>query len=353
MKRLSNKLNLKPAQPATIATLVILLGGFWGLIFSPLANARPFQEESTTHPEVCAVLEKYSGATQIVDDAHLSVIDLREKAAIPCGSWVSVESGWSEIRHQNGFLIHLRQGSYIQVSKLSASDDPIVLFRGEIFAQAGGGNGELRILTPNSRVRLSRGSVIASFAQDDQRTEMITVDGTATLENRFEESRRIQAKAGQVSSLDFKILRVIPALAKPISTASLQAKLRQLHVPPSERERAVALARKSREESFSPALPEVPVKAVATKRAGSYPAVEASIDQEALQEKMISHLNGEDPANVFDGKAPTRSHRKAASRSTASVKAAAAQAQAENETDRRQDAERKQLIESLSKISDE
>jgi hypothetical protein len=316
------------------------------------ASARSVDEPPVApHPEICAVLEKYSGATQIVDDAQLTIIDLHEKAAIPCGSWVSVESGWSEIRHANGFLIHLREGTYIQVTQ---QEDPVVLYRGEIFAQANGGSGELRVLTPNGRIRLSRGSIVASFSQSEQRTELVAVDGSASLENRFEASRRMQAKAGQMTALDFKVLRVIPAVAKPVATTSLQAKLKELHVPLQERDRAVAMARKSRTEDFNPALPEVPAsptaRVIAHRPKGVYPAIDTTAE---LRQKVNEHLAGGDVAASEESDAPpARVRSRSARRKVRSTASVDTDDGAQDDT-KKDDQERRRLIEDLSKISNE
>ncbi|MDR3608698.1 MAG: hypothetical protein P4M08_15145 [Oligoflexia bacterium] len=325
--------------------------GLAGALLPASASARTAQQPvAPVQAEICAVLEKYSGATQIVDDSKLSIVELHQSAGIPCGSWISVESGWSEIRHENGFVLHLREGSYVQVARAHGDQDSVVLYRGEIFGQANGGGGELRILTPNSRIRLMRGSVVAHFDQEEQRTELIAVDGSASLENRFEASRQIQVKAGQFSALDFKILRVIPSVAKPIDMASLRLKLQDLHVPAEEKARAMAFARKSREETFSPALTPVPETASSVHKKETYPAIEAKAGGLNTSTKVMEHLAGaEDSDGEADAGVPRR-HK--ASRSTASV-GSKATVDVRHAKDPVEDAERKRLIEDLSKLSSE
>jgi hypothetical protein len=159
------------------------------------------------------------------------------------------------------------------------------------------------------------------------------VEGVSTLQNRFEETRKVTVKAGQFSTLDFKLLRVIPAVAKPISVASLRHKLSDLHLPFDAKSRAIAFAKQSREETFSPApvqIPEVTQNVRANPKASDpkhsqYTAmVEDPADENQSvtpTERVLSHLVGDEQAGkpLLTAQGLIKSKKKKPGRSTASV----------------------------------
>jgi hypothetical protein len=213
-----------------------------------LANeAKP---EGTQSIPPCAIVDQFSGDTQILNETRTSIKDMDAKAPVPCGGWISVQSGWAILQHRFGYRIHAGPGTFAQ---LQNDAEALVLYRGQIFVQAGGGMGELRIVTPNARLRLSRASAVALFDADEEKSQVSVVDGKAVFENRYETSKSATAvvKSGYTSTLDFKLMRIVPSTPRIVAGASLKAKLKELHVPERESERALAIARNRQKELFA------------------------------------------------------------------------------------------------------
>lgn len=213
------------------------------------ASANEAKPEGVQTYRPCAVVDQFAGDTQILNESRTHVSEADVKAPVECGGWVSVQSGWLVLQHRFGYRIHVGPGSFVQ---LQDDADALIVYRGQVFAQAGGGMGELRVVTPNARVRLSRGSAVALFDPEEEKTQLTVVDGKASFENRFDSTKKaeVTVKSGYASTLDFKLLRVVPSVPKIAATSSLKAKLKELHVPARESERALAIARNRQKELF-------------------------------------------------------------------------------------------------------
>jgi hypothetical protein len=197
----------------------------------------------------CAVVDRFSGDAEILNESRTRVSETDARAPVDCGGWVSVQNGWVILQHRFGYRIHVGPGSFVQ---LQDDADALVVYRGQVFTQAGGGMGEFRIVTPNARVRLSRASGVTLFDPEEEKTQLTVVDGKATLENRFDSTQaRSTVKSGYASTLDFKLLRVVPSVPKFAANASLKVKLKELHVPEGVTERAMAVTRNRQKEFFA------------------------------------------------------------------------------------------------------
>lgn len=224
----------------------------------------------------CAIVDAYSGESQILDRTRSQVVDLTRGAAITCGGWVSVQSGWVRIKHQNGYFLHLAPQTFVN---LADGPDPIVLYKGEVFAQAGGGTGEMRIVTANGRVRVSRGRVIVSFSTVDDETQLIALENSATLENRFSSEGNITVRAGEASNINVSLQRILPSIPAAVSVSGLRPKMMALHLSEADQSEAVAAvtARKDRKFASVPAGDAAKRRAPASvKRHGRNPASDLS-----------------------------------------------------------------------------
>jgi hypothetical protein len=198
----------------------------------------------------CAVVDQFAGDSQILNESRTRVSEADVKAPVECGGWISVQSGWMVLQHRFGYRIHVGPGTFAQ---LVDDADALIIYRGQVFAQAGGGMGELRVLTPNARLRLSRASAVALFDPEEEKTQLTVVDGKVTFENRFETAKKseVTVKSGYTSMLDFKLMRIVPSVPKIAAASSLKAKLHELHVPGSVSERALAVTRNRQKELFA------------------------------------------------------------------------------------------------------
>ncbi|MBI2712506.1 MAG: FecR domain-containing protein [Bdellovibrio sp.] len=200
---------------------------------------------------ICGVLESFVGDVQVLDPSRQKLQTLGLKTALPCGVWIATNAGgWAHIRHEEGPVILLGSDTLVQVldfesknskeSRTAEHGDHITLYKGELYAELEGGEHEFRIVSPTGRVRISRGRGVMVFSQDEDRTQLVSLDGSASLENRFENEQRITVHSGQITELNFKLMRVVPSLPKPVSVPSLHPMLVELRVP--EREQALAEA---------------------------------------------------------------------------------------------------------------
>lgn len=237
-------------KPSTIKLCGYLLFGSLALAASAPVFANEAAPEGMEVRRPCAVVDSFSGDAQILNESRTKVDEANTKAPVDCGGWVSVQSGWLVLQHRFGYRVHVGPGTFAQFLD---DADAIVVYRGQIFAQAGGGMGELRVVTPNGRIRMSRGSMVALFDPEEEKTQLTVVDGKAAFENRFDTTKKanVTVKSGYASMLDFKLLRIVPSVPKIAASSSLKAKLKELHVPERESERALAVTRNRQKELFS------------------------------------------------------------------------------------------------------
>lgn len=215
------------------------------LLLAPPIQAR----EATTEvepPIPCAVIDSFSGELQILNATRTQVSDATKNFPVVCGSWISVGTGWVELTHRDGYKIHLGSQTFVEMPESNKdgkySGEQLVLYRGQAFGQAGSGSGELRFLTPNARARTKRGRMIVMFNGHEEETQLVTLEDVASLENRFETYRHVDVKAGETSNLNFKILRVIPTSPKAVAIATLKPKLVDLHITERESNQAIQTA---------------------------------------------------------------------------------------------------------------
>ncbi len=198
----------------------------------------------------CGILENFLGDVQILDPARSHSTDAVSRAALPCGAWISVTHGWAQIRHQNGPHVYLASQTFAQLIDFKKLGDHVILYRGQIYLQAGGGE-EFRILTASGRARVHRGEALLIFDHQENETQLISLDHVATLENRFEPSRSVKVQAGESTTLNFKLLRVIPSLPQAISAASLRPRLDAFHLLESDAFNALRAVLKRQNRSFA------------------------------------------------------------------------------------------------------
>ncbi len=135
--------------------------------------------------------------------------------------------------------------------QVESSNDQIVLYRGVAYVEAGGGSGELRLTTSIGRARVKRGKMIFLYSPETDSTQLITLETSSTLENKFEPERRVEIQAGESSELNFKHLRVIPLLPTSVAGPSLKIVLEQLEVPDSDKKQAIRIAIARHEKKFA------------------------------------------------------------------------------------------------------
>jgi hypothetical protein len=201
----------------------------------------------------CAVLKTFSGMVQILDSSRTHVLDGVRKTEVPCGGFVSVERGWVEFKHRDGFRIHVGKGSFVEFpdSNGQGQSDHVLVFRGQIFGRAENGDGEFRVATANGRARVTKGAIMLIFNGAEEETQLVGLEGVATLENRFETTRKMRVKAGEATSLNFLLQRVFPSNPRAVAAASLNPRLADLHIDSREAVSTIHLADKRRDRALA------------------------------------------------------------------------------------------------------
>jgi hypothetical protein len=91
---------------------------------------------------VCGVMQDFMGKVEILDSTRTKILDSNINASFNCGSWVSVKSGWAQIRYRDGQKLRLGHDTLIQVLGM---DDQVRLYRGLVLVEVNLGSGEFRV----------------------------------------------------------------------------------------------------------------------------------------------------------------------------------------------------------------
>ncbi len=200
-------------------------------------------QSAASKPVPCGILKEFEGDVQIFDSSRNELIDTDVNASIPCGAWVTVRSGWALATHRQGYVAKISDHTFVQFfdrePKIFTGEDQIVLYRGQIFVRVAQGSEPLRIVTPNARVSVDRGVAVALYHPDEEESQLLALENTATLANRFEPQASQMIKAGEITSLNFKRLRITPSTPRAVTMASLKESLQSL--PLDKHEKKLAL----------------------------------------------------------------------------------------------------------------
>lgn len=167
----------------------------------------------------CGSLAQFEGEVSLIAENPSDFLATRLKAAIPCGAWVSVRTGWADVHLKHGAKFRLGVDTFVQIGSENANAS---LFRGRVFVQIEPGAAPVKIWTANAAATLAKGSAILFYDGDEQRTQLIGVEAPATLANRYHDGPSIQVKPGEGTLLDFRNARVVPSTPNPLDLAMLK-----------------------------------------------------------------------------------------------------------------------------------
>ncbi len=231
---------------------------FFSVIFwvnSVFAHSEKTKIEKNEESSLCGVVEDRVGQVQSLSADRSRFSDIVPKKGITCGSWISVIQGWVRIRHSGGAIIQLGPESFAQFidphNDAEFKGDQLIFYRGQILAEVANGSTELKVVSPVARARVKNGKVLFYSRLSDDEAQLIALKNTATLENRFSPRPKIVVKAGEATSLNLKLQRVIPTLPKAVSVASLKPMLYVFKLDENERSEILELARKRQSRKFA------------------------------------------------------------------------------------------------------
>ncbi len=214
------------------------------------ANEGATGESSSADPlkkvPVCATLSDFDGKIQLLDASRSFVIDTEPNAALPCGGWISVQTGWATLKHRDGYRLQISDGTFLQLAR-KEEDDSLVLYRGQFHLESGQGSDEVVILTANARIRQKSGRSIVLYSEDREETQLIAIDKNALMESRFEPGTAVTVHAGYVSSLNQKAMRLVPTAPVILPIAQLKVKLQELVLASKVQRDSIQLARLGQE----------------------------------------------------------------------------------------------------------
>jgi hypothetical protein len=260
-----------------------------------LAADQPGPELSPKPKEsvkVCAVVDQVVGQVDVLSGDRTQFWIAKAHEPIACGSWLSVRQGFIQLAHFLGPRVHIAGGSFVRLADIQS--DPIVVYRGELLVSINSAHKEeFSVISPSARARLRSGKAIFIFNEKDKITQLIALTETATLENRFESSRKITVRAGELSQFNFMDSRIIPETPQALSIASLKEHLFTLRVSSNDEEHFLELVNQRRNRTVSIALTNRPENALPATRES---AAQAELAQEASNREPASE-DSDDPSS--------------------------------------------------------
>ena len=218
-----------------------------------IETVEPSPQASGTHEkEICGSLEVFEGDVQILDETRTHLIELKRKAPLPCGCWISSNEGWVHLKHVAGPSLNLGAGSYVQLLGEKSKTEQVVVYQGQVYADVNGVESVFKLGSALGRVKTQRGKMVylAGYA-DHSSSQLIVLEDSAIFENRFEDSRNVKVSEGEMSELRFDLSRVIPQNPTPIAVATLKPKLFDLRIDEKIQSKAFNLAMKRQERTLA------------------------------------------------------------------------------------------------------
>jgi hypothetical protein len=293
---------------------------------------------------VCATLADFDGKIQLLDSSRSFVIDTEPNAAVPCGGWISVQTGWALVKHRDGYRLQIGAGTFLQFAR-PEDEDPLVLYRGQFHLESGQGSDEVVVLTANARIRQKSGRSIMIYSELSEESQLISIDKVASLESRFEPETAVPVRPGHVSSLNQKALRLVPTAPAILPIAQLQTKVKELSLPLKMQRDSVRLAKLGQERRIQDAR-QSRKPAGLVFEPGSYVRHKERPEDAALKQKLEERVVG----GAEGRKALMRPSRSAAGVRSAKVSVVDPLAGLERRRKAEEDQEKARLMDALSRI---
>jgi len=179
---------------------------------------------------------------QLLDSTRSDFQAIEKGGAIHCGDWIGTDDGAVDFKLASGVRVIVGPRTFLQVTRASAGSeqDPIVLYRGEVFVDA---SKPASVVSANARLRIQNGKAVVLFVEDSNETQVVNLDGKMSFENRFLTDRPMQLASGFVSMFGANRERTVPNDPLLADAASLEKHLKSLEVPSALQEKVIAQAK--------------------------------------------------------------------------------------------------------------
>lgn len=322
-----------------------------------------YKESSTA----CALVGNFWGDVQVLNSTRTKLLDVKKNNTVNCGSYVSVNEGWIELKHREGGELRVGSDSLIRVNE-EGSGDQFVVLRGYVLAKHFVGGGTLKVLTSQARANVKRAEALILVSDHEEESQMVVLKNRATLENRFEGGNPITVMAGEASSLQHRVDRLAPSTPKAVSIASLRGKLDTFGLPQKDLDPIYAAvkarndrkfaqftpSKKQKEEGIGWDAPKVNRGIASTKESYVRHPDWDGEDTQTFEEQVARRLTGGDPtAEKLTRPDVPAPERKLAGKISVVDQAAEEESAREREAKKKFDSGKKKLIEDLRKLGAE
>ncbi len=179
---------------------------------------------------------------QLLDSTRSDFQPIEKGGAIHCGDWIGTDDGAVDFKLASGIRVIVGPRTFLQITRANATSeqDPIVLYRGEIFVDA---SKPASVVSANARLRIQSGKAVVLFVEDSNETQVVNLDGKMSFENRFLTDRPMELASGFVSMFGANRERSVPNDPRLADAVSLEKHLKTLEVPSALQEKVIAQAK--------------------------------------------------------------------------------------------------------------
>jgi hypothetical protein len=245
--------------------------------------------------KVCGVVEMVMGQAEILS-ADRSVLQVvHPHSMIACNSWVLVKKGQIQVSHFLGPKLILPEGVFL---RFSSTEDLLTLYRGEMMVMISSlQKNAFSFVSPVARAQMTLGKSIFLFNEKEKTTQLISLSGKMSLENRFESQKKVFVNPGEISELHFYSQRVFPLPSSAIGVTSLKEHFVLFRLSSSEQDVLLAGVNARRNRKVLAESTHEVSRSLASE--GAALKSDPSFDQDFFLKKQLSSASDQDVADLL------------------------------------------------------
>lgn len=267
------------------------------VLFSSVSVFAAHPDRDGAKESPCAVLQRFGGDVQVLDPTRTQILEIADHAGIPCGSWITVTKGFAEFSHRQGFNLHLGENTFVEIfdhnAKEKTGDDHVILYKGSVYAKVHAGQQELRIMTTNARIKTQLGTAFVVYNEKSQETQATALENSIIFENRFNVAHPIRLGPGEASYLNLNHLRLMPSTPRSVSVADLKGHLDVLSLSKEEMKTALRSVYHRGERQLASDLREKKIKKDPKRSPASYARHPSGADDRKAHNAWTERLVGD------------------------------------------------------------